>query len=334
MNTVLCCLIALFLELGDANESNVLLIPPPPDVCTDGQLSSPVCLFFDTLQRHCMYSIHQAANLTGTAGAVLHQGVPSLLAVLPKNIVSALANHALLSSSGIARALGALTQHFNWNHLLIVTDQSYSYFIRTADEFYKIIQPTATQVTSVQVSNDEDINSLVSRIELENWRIVVLSVRSSFLSKLLCIVREKKWFWPEYAWIAHSVDLSNTCTCSSDLIGVITLEDSSPYNSSLRCTSIFHGSINTVVHSVSDVELFPPVTIDIFHRGSTQIAKYTIGMDTISNINIDGPIPSDLPPEFVAGVFISLIAAYALYSASSLLQQILYFTSTIEMSHQ
>ena len=70
---------ALFLELGDASHSSVLLIHHlmcVPILSQLTQLNSPVCLFFDTLQRRCIW-IHQAANLREIDGTVLHPAFSS-----------------------------------------------------------------------------------------------------------------------------------------------------------------------------------------------------------------------------------------------------------------
>lgn len=298
----------LFLLALVSGERNVLLISPL-SVCGDSKVSIPMCSSLTAFG----HSIHQTASDNCSIVTDIHSyptvndGGLLQLALLSRKIVSMLSEHMFLSSSGIARALGALTQHFNWNRLLIVADLSNPYFLHTAEEFYKVIRPTSSEVTYVQLQNDGDIHDLVNRIEKENLKIIVLSVRPSIASKLLCIVQEKEWFWPNYAWIVHSIDLDKaTCTCNSDEIGILSIKDHgfSSYNTSF-IHSMTYSTENTIFYSLADIQVLPPM-VEIAIHGGVRIATYSFENGTLSSIDITGSIPSDLPPEYIAVGFIVL----------------------------
>ena len=282
------------------NGGSILLIPSTLEVCDDDQVSVPACSYLTSI-RNCTNSLNQTANfnsniLIGKDGV---SGEPLQVTLLPRKIASMLSKHASNTSSGIARALGAITQHFNWHRLLIVADLSNPYFLRTAEEFYNIVQPSSSEINFVQPSStDDEINNLIDKIGKENLRIIVLSVRPSIARELLCIAQEKKWVWPEYAWMVHSIDLNKFTACNSDLNGIIIqVQDqaSVSYGADLMCP----------LTTLNSLEEGPPIVTDI----SVQIGlsnNYSLEDGEILSINIPGPIPSDLPPEFVAIGFIIL----------------------------
>ena len=115
--TIIIVLASMFVL---SNGVNVLPLPPPLDVCSDGQVSIPVCSFLTTFSS-CTHSMGQAASdnisVMADIGQMENDGELFQLALLPRNIVSILSEHAFNTSSGIGRALGAITQHFNWNRL-------------------------------------------------------------------------------------------------------------------------------------------------------------------------------------------------------------------------
>ena len=177
-------LVNLFLLSLAGNEGIVLLTPPPPlDVCDDGQVSIPACSFL-TAFRNC--TIHDSGKVGVT-------GEPLQLALPPRKIASTLSDNAFNTSSGIARVLGAITRHFDWHQLLIVADLSNLYFLRTAEEFYKItVLPSSSEITIVQPRGNDEVNDVIDMIDKENLRIIVLSVRPSIVQEILCIAQEKK----------------------------------------------------------------------------------------------------------------------------------------------
>ena len=295
-------LVNLFVLAFTASESSVLLIPPPSplDVCDDGQVSIPACSFL-TAFRNCTNTRHQTASgdfdvmtdthesyLVGKDGVT---GEPLLLPLLPRNFVSMLSEHAFNTSSGIARALGAITQHFNWHRLLIVADLSKSYFLHTAEELYKIVQPSSSGLISVQPRDSNEVNNVIHKIDKENLRVIVLSVRPSIAQELLCIAQERKWIWPEYAWMVHSTDLKRV-TCNGEEIGIII---------SLHDCAFVPNIADSICTQHDFLELLPP---DI--KGSFGVANYSLEKGTIFDMDIAGSIPSDLPPQFVAVGFIIL----------------------------
>lgn len=284
------------------DRSIILFVPPQLKMCGDGEVSIPACSYLNAL-KNCTNSLNQTSSFNFLVGKDHVTGEPLQLALVSRDLVSVLSEHAFRTSSGIARALGAITQHFKWNRLLIVSDISNPYFLHTAEEFYKIIQTSSSEINFVQPSSDEDVNNVVDLIDRENLRIIVLSVRPSIVQELLCIAQERKWVWPEYAWMVHSIDLDQFTACNSDQNGVIIhIQDQTP-SANLMCSSTTCSAFSLSHDSLE--EMLTLMVMDI----SVQIGvsnNYSLENGTISSINITGPLPSDLPPEYVAIGFIIL----------------------------
>lgn len=304
--TITVLLVNLLLLKLAGSEGSILPLPSLLDVCDDGRVSISVCSFLAEF-RNCMALRHQPASdatednhsyLMGKDGLT---GESLQLVLLPRNIASVLLEHALNTSSGIARALGAITLHFNWKRLLIVADLSNPHFLHTAEDFYKIIQPSSLEINFVQPrDSDDEVNDIINKIDRENLRIIVLSVRPSIAQRLLCIALEKKWVWPAFAWMVHSTNL-NKFPCNIEEGGfIISFHVNTLISNStdLICTSGNHSSYSLYCDSLE--EMRPLTVADISVQiGNFGAATYGLENGTITNIDIIGPTPSDLPPQLV-----------------------------------
>ena len=146
-------------------------------------------------------------------------------------------------------------------------------------------------------NSDSEIEELVNKVDRLNLRIIVLSLRPHIAAKLLCRVHEKHLVWPKYAWIVHSVKVSDeSCAANSTLDGVIALHllyankqqhcDFSPDDRAIR--GIRLQRINSCY--ISSGWQFEVV---LEHLGKKSVTRNITSFAGSLGI----PYPSDLPPQ-------------------------------------
>lgn len=251
--------------------------------------------------------VRLAANFTtGRMASVL-------LVVASKQILD---KRVLLSSTTIARAIVELTVELGWNRTTIVADVSDTYFLRTAEELYRTMAGPLSDVNFLQLSNaNSKIESTVSRIDRLNLRIVVLSLRPSIVSKLLCSARRRHLVWPEYAWIVHSVDLNGVrCDGKPIVDGVITVQHSREASRKGRGTDEELSLLNAtemgsdvVVYNTTSCYLSEALQVDIaLQVGASDVLTGRYNNGLVLNMSDGHTIPSALPPQFSPTVYIAL----------------------------
>ena len=200
----------------------------PLSVCGSTEVNTPMCNSVSAL-KYC-------TNVTVTSSSSNHTAVLNVesylaklatnctgavqLVVLSRQVVAVLAEKVFQSSTVIARAIVQLTEHFNWSRITVISDTSDRYFQHTTETLHKMVSPTSDFSFLQLDDSDSEIEDTINKIDTLNVKIIIVSLRLSVASKLLCKAQERDLVWPEYAWIVHSVDLSSE-TCSSN--GVITL---------------------------------------------------------------------------------------------------------------
>ncbi len=234
------------------------------------------------------------------------------LVVMSSQVVQVLREHMFLSSTVIARAIVELTQQFNWSRITILADISDPYFLHTAEELYRMAN-TSDGFNILQLSDsDSDIEEVVSQIEKLNLRIVVLSLRSSLASKVLCTAHDGQLAWPEYAWVVHSVELSQvSCAKNTTLDGVITVQLKDAYYSNPhRC---FTDTIRADRQSINVHYLDTCLVSESKQQAADfqQIGKQSIFTETGLHISVGNfPYPSDLPLQYASAIPGDIILFY------------------------
>ena len=226
------------------------------------------------------------------------------LVVMSSDVVRVLTEHVFLSSTAIARAIVKLTQHFGWSRLTIVADTADTYFLRTAEQLYRMAN-LSPDSRLLQLSNsDSEIKDLVNRVDKLNLKIIVLSLRPHLLSKLLCRGHEKHLVWPEYAWIVHSVEVNEgSCRGNSTLDGVITVHLNDTRYTGKQYHDCF--SENQMIFS-NDVRYINSCHISDSSQQSLNAVWGHIGKQFINETDLIGAFPSDLPPQYVPTVYLTL----------------------------
>jgi hypothetical protein len=212
------------------------------------------------------------------------------LVVISSQVIHVLEEHVSLSSVMIARAIAEIVQQFGWSRITVVADTTDKYFLHTAEEFFKLSSLSPDSRFLQLSDSDSDIKNLIDRVDTMRLSIIVLSLRPHLVSKLLCRAHERHLVWPEYAWIVHSVEVSEeSCGDNSMLNGVISLKMRDTHQpmeyENMHATDYYY--LN------SCLILQPAVVVQ-------QIGKNMTGM--FGSI----PYPSDLPPQYVPTIYISL----------------------------
>ena len=200
----------------------------PSSVCGSVGVSMPVCNAASALslcsnvtvngvvREGESYLMELASNEAATESAQL--------VVLSSQVVRALSEHVFLSSTVMASTIFELTQQFGWSRITIVADLADTFLLHTAEVFYRMANLSSDSRLLQLGNSDSEIEELVNKVDRLNLRIIVLSLRPHITSKLLCRAHEKHLVWPKYAWIVHSVKVSDeSCAANSTLDGVIAL---------------------------------------------------------------------------------------------------------------
>jgi hypothetical protein len=230
-------------------------------------------------------------------------------------VISGKVIHALreFSSRVIASAIAEVTQNFGWRRITILADIADTYFLRSAEEFYRehvAISSSDTSRPQFSDSNllqlrdsDSDVEEFLNEVDRLNRKIIILSLRPHLASKLLCRAHERHLVWPEYAWIVHSVELSEeSCENNSTLDGVISLHLKDTYQPMKCCCSSV-----VPLHPLSITYLD---SCSISSSSQPRVVVQQIGMESETGITKSHPYPSDHPPQFVFTVHIYNIAIF------------------------
>jgi DNA-binding MarR family transcriptional regulator len=224
--------------------------------------------------------------------------------VMSGQVVRALAEHMHLSSTTIAQAIDKLSQQFGWRRITVVADAEDKYYLRIAEQFYKTAS-LSTDSRFLQLISSSDVEDLVEKVDRLNLRILVLSLRPHLVTKLLCRAHERQLVWPEYAWIVHSVEVSEgTCGGNFTLDGVITIK-----LKNARHTSWVHQdcptdkrktlpSVNLQFLNSCFISSGLPPTVVVQQVG--KLKEHATG------IVKSHPYPSDLPPQYTLTVYIAI----------------------------
>ena len=237
------------------------------------------------------------------------------LMILSEEWVKALKEQVMLSITTIAGVMVELTEQLNWGRVTILADVSDPYFLQTAKMFYKMANSTS-DFTFMQLGRmNSEIEDTLNKIEQLNLKIIVVSLRASIAHNILCMAQERHLVWPEYGWIVHSVEVSNQSCGSFFLEGVITVYERHWTGQTLYIESSKLGvddfaalellSCHLGDHSLLHTE-FTGMLYQWRESSEVMVAQYSRRNSSLSLINIDGPIPSDLPPQFSPVVFIAL----------------------------
>ena len=195
----------------------------PSSICGSAAVNVPVCSAVSAL-RSCsnVSSLIGASDIRGDEANIsdIH------LVLMSRSVVQTLAEHVFLSTTVIARAISELAEQLEWSRVTIVADIADAYFLRTAEELHKIATANSSDFSLLQLGDsDAEIEDMLDAIGGLKLRIIVLSLRQSIALRMLCRAHERQLVWPEYAWIVHSVNVSEeSCGGSSTLDGVITLQ--------------------------------------------------------------------------------------------------------------
>ena len=226
--------------------------------------------------------------------------------VMSDQLVDVLAEQVLQSITTVAGAIVALAEQLSWSRFAMLADVSDAYFLRTAETVYSKA-PSSSDITFLQLGGgNAELEATLSRIERQNLRIVVVSLRASLARQLLCEAYARGWVWPDYAWVVHSVDVE-TKSCESFMLeGVIDIQYMQP-TSCNNSASLAKGVQGLVVCQVYDQD-FPQLTGVYQWRESSQVLafQYLLLNNNLSLIDFDGPVPSDLLPLYSPLVFLSL----------------------------
>lgn len=244
-------------------------------------------------------------------------GVAAQVLVMSRQVVTTLTGRVHQSNTIIARAIAELAEQLDWNRITIITDFSDSFFLGTAEELYNLATSTS-DFNLLQIDDSASrIENVVSKIERLNLRIVVLSLRTSLVYKLLHKAQEHNLMWPEYAWIIHSVDVNTGSGLS--LEGVIFLHYGEPalvhMNNTLHIKSTPDHPYGVNVYRleschISDEVNAPDVSISQYIGRSEMLVSQFSGMNSsLGPVKIKGPIPSDLPPQYSPTLYIVLFYA-------------------------
>jgi uncharacterized protein with PQ loop repeat len=214
--------------------------------------------------------------------------------------------HAMqeLLSRVIAEAIAGLMQNFNWSRVTIVADIADKYFLHSAEAFYRMSISSQNSSNPHQLSNSNllqlrdshsDVEEFLDKVDGLNLKIIVLSLRPHLASKLLCRAHERHLVWPEYAWIVHSVEVGEeSCGGNSTptLDGVISLhlKDSSL----IKCCDISEGIV--------DLQYATSCHLSREHKHEVTLQQFGNEVSIIRQ----HPYPSDLPPQYVATVYIAV----------------------------
>ena len=295
----------------------------PASVCGSTEVNTPMCnavsalkyctnitvTSFKVSDNHSVvldaesYLAELATNCTGDSEAVQ-------LVVLSRQVVDVLAEKVFQSSTVIARAILQLTEHFNWSRITVISDTSDRYFQHTTETLHKMVNSTSSDFSFLQLDDsDSEIEDTINKIDMLNVKIIVVSLRLSVASKLLCKAQERNLVWPEYAWIVHSVDLSSE-TCGS-FEGVITVDIEEAHLS----TNIQSGYAEEAAAG-ADIPLygfdycasspFSDVSYRQIGKESLFISKNKPTSDQSIVINRSLPFPSDLLPQYSPTPYIAL----------------------------
>jgi hypothetical protein len=209
----------------------------------------------------------------------------------------------------IAGAIAEVTHNFGWSRITILADIADTYFLHSAEEFYREHLATSSSDTShpeLSDSNllqlrdsDSNVEEFLNEVGRLNLKIIILSLRPHLASKLLCRAHERHLVWPEYAWIVHSVEMSEkTCGSNFTLDGVISLRLKDTYQPMKCCCSSvvpLHPLSITYLDSCSTSSSSQP-----------RVVVQQIGMESETHIIKSHPYPSDLPPQFLSTVYIAI----------------------------
>ena len=319
MKGLLMLLIVLHLSIEEqcSSKGHCTVLAVPASVCGNAEVNTPVC----NAVRAIRFCSNISVDIGGQNGEsylaeIATEGAADgsvQLVVMSSQVVGALAKHAFLSGTVIARAIVKLTQQFGWSRLTIVADIADPYFLHTAEEFYRMANLSSDSRLLQLRNSDSEINNLVNRVDSLNLKIIVLSLRPHLVSKLLCRASEKHLVWPQYAWIVHSVELSEEgCGDNSTLDGVITLK----LKDTLSTDKQHHRNCDCI-HRNCDCLTENKVlqNIDARYLNSCRISSFLqqevvfqqVGQDAFySNETGKAPHPSDFPPLYIPTVFLAL----------------------------
>lgn len=258
------------------------------------------------------------SNYTNTASSIIAV-IPSSLsaALITDNVFGTnsvtifdfLGPPKLLESSTIlANTLVDLVKYFNWTRIAVIADASYVFYLRTAEQFYKM-SPITSKLDFLQVEDSEfSEDEALRKIEHLNFRIIVLSLRSVKVHRILNKRLSRVLKWPKYAWITHSVSKSGISNLAA-FEGVIELQVK---RGNFRVSSQTENltKIMTNSHQLCKmISLSAPIEfVDIYQwveQEKVLISNYSTAHG-LGPVTLEFPIPSDLPPQYVPITFIIL----------------------------
>lgn len=320
------CLVGFLLNIAVVQCSNDCTVSVlPPSLCGTTQVSAPMCSAISWLQYCTNLTLHRASRnstpvITDVESYLTELATnctPIQLVVLSSQITDVLAEQVMWSITDLARAIVQLTRQFGWRKITIVADISDTYFLRTAENVYKIANSTS-DVTFLQLGSDNsEIEDTVHKIERLNLRIIVLSVRSSIVSKLLSGAQGRNLMWPRHAWIIHSVDINANIFKTISLEGVISVRVIQA-NSVLPHSNNELPAVNFMKTGPIQVNglasCFLPLPVDalqaVIHQQienrSVLIFSYDGSSGLMATVKINTSVPSDLPPQYTPTFFMGL----------------------------
>ena len=226
------------------------------------------------------------------------------------------------STTLLANSLVAFTSFFNWTRVIIIADFSCSFYLRTAEEFYRISSDTSNFKFVQLRDHDSDILRTLSMIEHSRIGIIFLSLQPNLVLKLLCSRHAVNLTWPNL-WITHSVNFHPLLKNCSENVVVFQKKHSMELLVSKNFDEETHFKFDGLViisNGSSDIRrnVIPcyPLTltsqnipvVDIYQLVEQKpIFLTNYSSDGLGHVTLSGQVPVDEhTPQFVPITFITL----------------------------
>ncbi len=281
-----------------------IIVPPHLSQCGSTVLLAAVDFFsnFEILPVDKVIVNETAGSIGPELAGNCSADVPVYLVVKSEQLAGVLREQVLLSITTITGAIAELTEQLSWSRVTILADVSDAYFLRAAETFYKMAN-SSMDFTFLQLGDsDSEIEDALNMIERLNLKIVVVSLRPSTALKVLCRAHEKNLAWPDYAWIVHSVEVSNESCGKNSLFfeGVVSLQQKCGMQTCRYSTDLEplgDTYLNTYSVDLCDdyVNASTTVQVSIFQQlgnSPVLISTYEAG-EQLATVNLSLPIPSD-----------------------------------------
>jgi len=219
----------------------------------------------------------------------------------------------------IAGAAVKIIEHYNWKRVIILADGDIKFFAQVAELIYARLSGSNYSAHYYQVHRHFSATQIISEVSSKNFNIVVMSLSSSKVKRVLAKRQGELLKWPMKAWLVHSVQHEESLDSENLLEGTMLFL--------LRNFNCMQSQTNNFNRLCPNYSCSPvPNLVDIFlridhRRVFLSSYSYTSGLGKVSSQKHvpSDHIPQRVPHVFIAVYYIGILSCYILVTTTLIL---------------